>query len=83
MWTLKSQTPVLRSFPSLSIEGSEKLCAFGNNVTASKSVFGPLTVTNSKRLSEAAELTECLFHSDQLESLLEEIAHAVDSPLGM
>lgn len=29
----------------------------GNDVTASKAVFGPSTFTNSKRLSEASELS--------------------------
>lgn len=81
--TLISQTPALRIFPFLSGEVSEKSCAFGNDVTASKSVFGPSVVMNSKRLSQALELSRCLFHSAQLDSLLVEMAHVVDSPLGM
>jgi len=35
----------------------QKSCAFGNDVTDCRSAFGPSTVTNSKRLSEAAELS--------------------------
>lgn len=57
MWILISQTPAWRRVPFLRGEGSEKSRAFGNDVTASKSVFGPSTVTNSKRLSEASELS--------------------------
>lgn len=47
----------LRRCPFLSGEGSEKSHALGNDVTANKPVFGPSTITNSKRLSEVSELS--------------------------
>lgn len=56
-WTLISQTSALRRCPFLSGQGSEKSHALRNDVTASKPVFGPSTIANSKRLSEVSELS--------------------------
>lgn len=56
-WTLISQTSALRRCPFLSGQGSEKSHALGNAVTASKPVFGPSTIANSKRLPEVSELS--------------------------